>query len=109
MDNDKKRSQACEMKFLRSMIGKTRRDRVRNEDVRKEVGVEKLNDKIEKNKLRWFGHVRRMEEGRIPKKMLDAKFEGKRARGRPRARWIDSVKYCLERRNLDWNPIVVEG
>lgn len=100
--------QASEMKFLRSMLGKTRRDRVRNVDVRKEIGVEKVNDKIEKSRLKWFGHVKRMSDGRIPKEMMETKFEGKRARGRPRTRWIDLVKTSISSRNLDWNKIVVE-
>ena len=72
--------QASEMKFLRSMLGKTRKDRVRNVDVRKEIGVDMLNGRTEKSRLKWFGHVNRMEDGRIPKEMMEAKFEGKRAR-----------------------------
>ena len=100
--------QASEMRFLRSMIGKTRRDRVRNEDVRKEIGVDKMNDRIERNRLRWFGHVKRMEEGRLPKRMMEMKFEGKRARGRPRTRWMDSIKNSFMRRDLDWDKIEKE-
>lgn len=102
------RIQASEMKFLRSMIGKTRKDRMRNEDVRNEVGIGKLTERIEKSKLRWFGHVKRMEENRIPRQMLEAKLEGKRPRGRPRTRWIESVKSSIKKRNLDWDKIVEE-
>ena len=68
------RIQASEMKFLRSMLGKTRMDKVRNENVRNEIGVEKHNDRMEKNKLRWFGHVKRMEEGRIPKRTMETQI-----------------------------------
>ena len=48
------RIQASEMKFLGSMLAKTRMHKVRNENVRNEIGVEKLNDRMEKNKRRWF-------------------------------------------------------
>ena len=47
---------------------------MRNVDVRKKIGVEKLNDKIEKNRLKWFGHVKRMEDRIVPKEMMEDKF-----------------------------------
>jgi len=39
------------------------------------------------NRLRWLGHVQRMEDGRIPKKLIKTKPEGKRSAGRPKSRW----------------------
>ena len=46
---------------------------------------------IKVNRLRWLGHVQRMDENRIPKKLLWTKPEGKRNAGRPKARWMDSA------------------
>ena len=40
------------------MCGNTRRDKVRNEDIRTKIGVTPIEEKRE-NHLRWFGHVRR--------------------------------------------------
>ena len=59
---------ASEMKFLRSILRKTRKDRVRNVDVWKEIRVERLNDRIEKSRLKWFGHVTRIEDKSMRKK-----------------------------------------
>ena len=42
--------------------------------------------------LKWFGHVERMEEGRLVKKVNRANVEGNRGRGRPQRRWRDEVK-----------------
>ena len=47
---------------------------------------------IRLNRLRWFGHVQRMEENRVPKKVLNMNLGTTRLRGRPRNRWQDEVK-----------------
>ena len=44
------------------------------------------------NGLCWFGHVQRMEENRIPKRVLYMNLGTTRLRGRPRNRWQDGVR-----------------
>jgi len=44
------------------------------------------------NRLRWFGHVQRMEENRIPKTVSYMNLETTRLKGRPRNRWQDGVR-----------------
>jgi hypothetical protein len=44
------------------------------------------------NRLRWFGHVQRVEENRIPKMVLYMNLGTTRLRGRPRNRWQDEVR-----------------
>lgn len=43
------------------------------------------------NRLRWLGHVQRMDDNRVPKKLLKTKPEGKRSAGRPKSRWFDAA------------------
>jgi hypothetical protein len=50
-----------------------------------------ITETIRLNNLCWFGHVQRMEENRIPKKVLYMNLET-RLRGRPRNRWQDEVR-----------------
>jgi hypothetical protein len=38
--------QAAEMSFLRAVKGCTRHDRLRNEDIRNELGIEAIKDKL---------------------------------------------------------------
>ena len=59
------------MKVLRLIKGVTRLDRHRNEDIRRELGVESILDFVERGQLRWFGHVKRMGDERYPKRMLE--------------------------------------
>jgi hypothetical protein len=94
-----------EMKFLREIIGKTRRDRIRNDDIREQLKVEDIKIDIEKNRLRWYGHVMRKADERIPKRMLEMKLRGRRPRGRPRTRWMDQVMRDVEKRGKKWTQV----
>ena len=49
-----------------------------------------------KSRLRWAGHVARMEEGRSAFKILTGKPIGKRPLGRSRRRWEDNIRMNLE-------------
>jgi len=51
-----------------------------------------ITETIRLNRLRWFGHVQRMEENRIPKWVLCMNSGTTRLRGRPRNRWQDEVR-----------------
>ena len=51
---------------------------------------------IKSRRLRWAGHVARMEEGRGTLKNLTDKPTGKRPLGRPRCRWEDNIIMGLE-------------
>ena len=42
-------------------------------------------------RLKWAGHVARMEEGRSDFKILRGKPTGNRPLGRPRRRWEDEI------------------
>jgi len=46
---------------------------------------------IRLNRFCWFGHVQRMEENRIPKRVLYTNLGTTRLRGRSRNRWQDEV------------------
>ena len=59
-------------------------DRVRNEEVGRRAGIEReLASRADQRVLRWFGHVERMDEHRMARRVLLAKVSGGRVRGRP--------------------------
>jgi hypothetical protein len=51
-----------------------------------------ITETVRLHRLRGFGHVQRMEESRIPKRVLYMNLETTRPRGRPRNRWQDEVR-----------------
>ena len=50
---------------------------------------------LKSRRLRWAGHVPRMEHSRNAYRVLVGKSEGKRPLGRPRRRWEDNIKMDL--------------
>jgi hypothetical protein len=46
---------------------------------------------IKSSGIRWYGHVERVQNQRLPKQIAAAIIEGTRKRGRPRKRWKDEV------------------
>jgi hypothetical protein len=46
--------------------------------------------------ISWVGHLGRMEENRMPKKILTQELEGTRRRGKPRKGWIEEVERDLQ-------------
>ena len=94
------RLQAAEMKVLRTIRGVTRMDRLRNEQIRSDLLVKPLLIEIEESRLRWYGHIKRMDDGRMAKRYLEWKPQGRRAVGRPRKRWLDGGGEALERREV---------
>ena len=98
---ERKRLNVVEMRCLRSMCGVTRRDRIRNEEVRRRTGVTReLSGRADQSVLRWFGHTERMDEDRLVKRIVKSEVQGARPRGRPPLGWKDSVKRALDARGM---------
>ena len=91
--------QVYEMRFLRRIEGVTLFNKVRSSEIRKSLNIEPLLLRIERSQLRWFGHVSRMPQERLPKQALLAKANGRRPVGRPRTRWTNYVD------DLGWNRL----
>ena len=99
----KKKIEVLEMRVLREIVGVRRVDRIRNARVRNmcESGVS-LMGLVEKRILRWFGHLIRMNEERLVKRVMTCEIEGRRGRGRPGKRWMDCLKEILIEMGLSW-------
>ena len=90
-----------EFKLLRSANaenGKWRR--LHNEELHSLYRSPNIVRVIKSRRMRWAGHVARMEEGRSAFKILTDKPTGKRTLGRPWRSWEDNVR-------IDFNEIYV--
>ena len=81
-----------EMRMLRWMLGLTRMDHVMNTDVRKVLGIAPINEKMQEYRLRWYGHTLRREPESIARTALDLTVPGKRPLGRPKKRYMDTIR-----------------
>ena len=90
-----------EMKCSRNLVGVSRMNRVRNEGVQRRADiVRKLASTADLRLLRWFGHVERMDEYRMIRRVLMADVSGGRVRGRPRLGCMDCMKMALGSRGM---------
>lgn len=96
-----------EMTYWRRCCGLTLLDHVRNEEIRERMAVKStIVDNIYEKQLKWYGHLRRMNDERIPKQVWNWTPAQRNKRGRPRRKWINNLNAEMERKGLqeeDWN------
>ena len=67
--------------------------------MRRRAGIEReLASRADQGVLRWFGHVERIDEHRMGRRVLMAEASGEWVRGRPRLVWMDGVRVALDNR-----------
>ena len=66
-------------------------DTIRNEEIRRRVNVQPAKQTANKNKIRWWSHVKRMAPTAPQSKALVIQPDGRRPRGRLRNRWEDDA------------------
>jgi hypothetical protein len=85
--------------MLRWICGYTRRDRVRNDDIRERLGLAPVEEKLMQHRLRWFRHIQhRLADAPICNGIIRRTDNEKRDRGRPNLTCEESVKRDLK----DW-------
>ena len=70
-----------EMRMLRKIKGVTLRDKVKSVDIRKEICVSTIQEKVREMRIRWYGHMQIMEENNEVRAVGDMRVSGKRPRG----------------------------
>ncbi len=53
---------------------------------------------MKRQTLKWFGHMERMEESKMTRKVYVSEIEGGNVRGRPPVKWRDRVQESVRER-----------
>ncbi|KAI8487404.1 hypothetical protein Bbelb_348730 [Branchiostoma belcheri] len=92
-----KRLNSFHLRCLRKILNIKWQDKITNELVLQQAGSLSLFEILRRNRLRWLGHVARMDDNRLPKKILYGELsQGSRPRGRPKLRFKDLCKATLQ-------------
>ena len=96
---DERRLKTTEMRMLRMICGKTLKDKTNNEKIREMTGVVRLEEFLREKRLRWLGHVERMDEERGPAKALLLEVD-RTKNGRPKKMWKEVLECDMTARGL---------
>ena len=88
------------------MCDKTRMDKIRNEDIRRLVGIAPKED-MRENCLRWFDHIGRRSRDASVRRMEKIDIaQGKKLRGRPKITWMEVIKNYMKLLELEEKMVV---
>ena len=83
------------------MWSEQERERLSNEIIKERCGWKRgLVSRCQQGILKWYGHLIRMEDERLVKKVFESSVAGRRKRGKPKQRWLDGVEGLLKRRGI---------
>ena len=87
-------------------------DKVPDTEVLNRSSMPSIHTLLRKTQLRWAGHVSRMPEHRIPKRIFYGELaEGARLRGGQKKRYKDTLKIALKDCNIDpddWETVALD-
>ena len=92
------------LRCLRHILGISWQDKITNKEVLKHVQSTSMFSLLSQCRLRWLGHVHRMDSSRLPRAVLYGELStGSRPLGRPRLRFKDVCKRDMKQAGRDHN------
>ena len=79
------------MKVPRKIVGKTKINKIRSQQITEFCGVQPINECVKRIRREWDEHVTRMDAGRLLKISSDNIPAGRKYSGRPKRRWSDLI------------------
>ena len=71
-----------------------------NECVRSMLAIDDVAEVMQRNRLRWFGHVERRDELCWIKRIETLQVDGDGVKGRPRKRWREVLREDMRKKGL---------
>lgn len=100
---DLNKLEVFQMRCLRRIVGVTLRDHIKNETIRARCCDQPtIAEEIQKRRLRWFGHVCRMQQTRLPYQALwrTRPIDWKIQKAAPKKTWITQIRNDLQKVRL---------
>jgi hypothetical protein len=94
-----------ESKIIRRIYGPARQGRewriINNEEIDNIIRTKDIVRFVKARRISWVGHVERMEDSRMPKRVMRERIYTRRKRGRPKVRWLDNVQEDLREMGIE--------
>ena len=89
---NKRKIATTEMRVLRGILGVSKPDHMRNEDIRRILHITPIDEVMRCGRLRWFEHVQRRDADNVTRIVINLAIPGTRRRGRPKKTWPQQLK-----------------
>ena len=99
-EEDLDRLERNDMRMIRWMCNTSLKDKKSSDELRNRLGIHIIRDVIQARRLRWFGHLERMERDNWVIKCRDLVVPGTKSRGRPRKTWQEVIRTDMRQKNL---------
>ena len=87
-------------KYIKTRIGRAKKATMKLDIIGKDRGIRKLSKKVEESRLKSYGHVLRREDEYEGVRVMGMEVPRKRRRGRPKRRWLYSIRNDLSEREF---------
>ena len=94
------RLEVFQMKCLRKICKVSLKDKVTNNSILSLCNIARAANIVSHRRLRWLGHLARMPNDRLPKRVLFGHMDGSGVRGRSQKQWVDFVREDLHSAGL---------
>ena len=98
---DVSRLNGNDMMMIRWICSAKLRDKIPSEELRSQLGLGSIENALRCGRLRWYGHVQRMDPDTWPRKVDKTIVTGNNPRGRPRKTLLQCIKKDLAVKGLN--------